>query len=81
MVFPPGCYGVTCWWTACRVFPCHFAVSISRLIFVQVSPPSLDSKRGKVFARSGRKPFYSDLQCEFIQRVNSGNVLHPSYCL
>ena len=29
-------------WTACRVFPCHFAVSISRLIFVQVSPPSLD---------------------------------------
>lgn len=64
-------------WTACRVFPCHFAVSISRLIFVQVSPPCSDSKRGELFARTGRKSFYSKLQCEFIQSVNFGERFAP----
>ena len=80
MVFPLGCYGVLVGGPRAVLVVSVCCVDF-KAIFVQVLPPCFKSQRCEVFAQSGRKRFYPDQQCKFIQSVNSVNVLHPSHSL
>lgn len=71
MVFPLGCYGVTCWWTACRVFRVILLCRFQRWYLFKFRRWVVDSKRGEVFVRSDQKRFRSDLLCDLIQSVTS----------